>query len=128
MKFWEIIKEIPSLEFDGDKTNRRLHSVEQYNWGAKEEPKYAKAEEEIDAIFFKGDGWEVYCWYDVSGWDYWMNNQEESNYIMTTIAFENEDVSPQEISKIKSAVDEALYTAENISFQYSYRPELEIIE
>lgn len=120
MKFYELESE--HLEFDGDKTDLRLHSVEQYNWGAKEEKDYIEAENKIESISYKGNGWEVYCWFDVSGWDYWMNQHEEPNYIMTTVIFEKEDIDKKEAKLINEAVENALDDALDISLTYNYRP------
>ena len=122
IKFYELASD--SLEFDGEKKDFRLHSPEQYNWGAKDENEYEQAEKEINAISYKGEGWEVYCWFDVSGWDYWMNQQEESNYIMTTVAFESDEVDSSQVEPINTAIDNALNDVLNISQQYSYMPEL----
>tara|TARA_R110000803_G_scaffold35405_8_gene76599 strand:- start:2116 stop:2508 length:393 start_codon:yes stop_codon:yes gene_type:complete len=125
IKFQDLVSHIPTLEFDGDETDKRMHSQEQYNWGAKDEADYKEAEKSIDSLSKKGNGWELYCWSDVSGWDYWMNNQGESNYIMTTISFDKSEVDETEIESIKTALDEILYDAECISETYSYMPELE---
>lgn len=35
IKFFEIANFIPELEFDGDKTDLRLHSYNNIGWGAK---------------------------------------------------------------------------------------------
>lgn len=125
INFYDLVNHIPTLEFDGDKTDKRLHSQEQFNWGAKLESEYKEAEKQIETLVKRGKGWEIYCWCDVSGWDYWMNQQEESNYIMTTIMFDESAVEESEIEAIKNALDEILYDAECISETYSFMPELE---
>lgn len=122
IKFYDIPNHIKHLEFDGDKTDLRLHSQENFNWGADNESEYKKAQKEIDAIEYKGKGWTIYAWYDVSSYNYWMKQVQEKNYIQLTVAFDKDTVDESEIEKIANALDKALADADAIAFKYSYDP------
>lgn len=115
MKFYDIPLEIKTLEFDGDKTDLRLHSTEQIYWGADNEISYNKATEAIDKISYKGKGWRLFAWYDISGFNYWMENMREPNYIQLSIYFEKEDISPKSIKAIKTSIDKAIDRAYDIA-------------
>jgi hypothetical protein len=123
IKFYEIANILDlDLEYDGDETDLRLHGEEKLNWGAETNAEYEEATNAIDAISYKGNGWEVYATYDVSGFDYWMLQQEEPNYINMTIMFDNDTVDVTEITAIKNAMDMAYSDAYSIAEKYDYVP------
>jgi hypothetical protein len=102
--------------------DKTLDSEEIHNWGADNVTEYKKAQNEIDKIKYKGKGWEIYGWYDVSSFDYWIIKQEEQNYIQITIKFKNETVKEEEVDEIADALDSALADADRIANKYNYNP------
>lgn len=120
MKFWDLpdaIKEIDNgynLDFDGDKGDFVLHLSNSYYWGNKDEAAYKEIENRIDNISYKGNGWQLYAWYDSSGFSYWMEHMEEANYIQITVRFNSEDIDEGEIQEIISALDKAMDEAGTI--------------
>ena len=118
----ELIKQAGKLTFDGDKTDFRLHAEDQFNWGAKTKKEYNAATKAIDAIQYKGKGWQLYAWYDVSSYEYWMKQQQEQNYIQISISFDTEKVDESEIEIIAKALDSALADADALEFKYSFNP------
>lgn len=122
MKFWNIPDSIEELQFDGDKTDLRLHVEDHFNWGAEEEEDYQKAEERLEEFEIKRNGYTVYMWCDISGYDYWMKAQQETNYIQISVAFDKEDFNEELIEELKDAVQEALAYAESIAIDYSHDP------
>lgn len=122
IKFYDIPNSIKQLEFDGDKTDLRLHCRENFRWGAKSKKAYTKAQKEIDAIDYKGNGWILYAWYDVSSYEYWMKNMKETNYIQITVSFDNETVEKEEVEKINAAIVCASLVADEIETKYNYDP------
>ena len=122
IKFYDLVDEISGLEYDGDPTDLRLHSDERFSFGANRESEYNEAIKEIDDINYKGNGWEIYASYDVSGYDYWMKNMEERNYITITVSFDKEDVDRNEIEKIDKAMSDAIQDAGYIDNKYDYMP------
>lgn len=120
MKYYEL--NIPHLIHDGDKADLRLHCDETFRWGAQTEKEYKQVELAIAAISYKGDGWELFAWCDISGYEYWMLRQEETNYIQITVAFTSDEVSQDQIELIAMAMDTAIAEAEAIQNKYSYDP------
>jgi hypothetical protein len=122
VNFYDIVDSIKYLEYDGDPSDLRLFSDERFNWGADNPEDYEKAEKEIDNIKYKGNGWEIYATYDGSSYSYWMESQEEQNYISIVILFQKEKIDKSEIEKIKEALQDAHDDAENIADKYDYNP------
>ena len=110
IKIWDIPEHIglwnnqPLLEFDGNKTDLRLHTQESIRWYEPNEAKYEAIETDIGKQGTTGNGWTVYAWCDISGHDYWINNMGEGNYIQITVQFESESVLTEELTKIDAAV------------------------
>ena len=126
INFWDIPSMITGnnyhLTFDGDKTDLRLHSEENFSWGGKTKKEYNAAAKQIDAIKAKGKGWNLYAWYDVSSYEYWMKQHQEQNYIQITISFDKTTVNESEIPLIIKALDNALADADAIQNKYSFNP------
>jgi len=122
VKFSDLPNFIKGLTFDGDINDLRLHADEQFNWGAETKKEYNEATKAIDAISYKGNGWELYAWYDVSSFEYWMMNQQEQNYIQISILFDKPTVNEDEVSLIYKALDSALADADALENKYSFNP------
>jgi hypothetical protein len=99
---------IPGFEHDGNNEDFRLHLKEDYRFSARKKKDYNKIRKDIDNFLISGDGWEVYCWYDISGFDYWVKNMKESNYLTISISFTNSEIDDLEIDKIISASESAM--------------------
>jgi hypothetical protein len=123
IKFYEVVKSISDLEYDGDPEDLRLHHEERFSWGADNEKKYNDAAEEISKIEYKGKGWTVYAFSDTSSYDYWMKQQEEQNYIMITVMFDKETIDESEVENLRKALGKAIDEAENIAYRYDYVPQ-----
>ncbi len=123
--FYELPKLIKMgrLNFDGDKNDLRLHTEEMFRWGAKGKRDYTKCAKAIDAIEYKGNGWQIYAWYDVSGFDYWMKKMQETNYIQITISFDTVEINRTELDAIEKAIDSAIADAEALENKYNYDPD-----
>jgi len=122
IKFWDLADRNTKLNFDGDKADLRLHSDESFNWGARTKADYKKACKEIDNVSYKGKGWQLFAWYDVSSYEYWMKQMQEQNYIQITIAFDSENVAKDEKDNILAALDMALADADSIAYKWNYNP------
>jgi len=124
IKFYDIPKLVTmgKLTFDGQKDDLRLHCDDSFSWGAKNKTAYNKAAKAIDKIQYSGNGWKIYAWYDISGYDYWMKNMKETNYIQITVAFDTEDIDKDEIGAIDKALDSAIADADALQKEYSYDP------
>lgn len=124
LRFDELPIIIKPLTFDGQLTDMRLHVDEMPYWMTNTEEEYNIACAEIDALGYKGNGWTVYAWYDVSGYDYWRHQQEEQNYISITVSFGKEVIPAKEIAEILTQVykiiDEAKVIAEKYDYNFNY--------
>lgn len=126
-----IIADLPAIlkaynvkvEDDGDDNDLRLHSSESYRWSADNKKDYDTCAANIDAIKFKGKGWEIYAWCDISGFDYWVVKQEETNYIQLTIAFDEDTIESSEIEGVVKAMKNAEDMAEFLQETYNYDPQ-----
>jgi hypothetical protein len=120
IKFWNLPKEIKLIKFlfDGEKDNKYLDIVESFSWSAKKEKKYYKITNQIDELEVLGNGWRIYCWYDISGYDYWVKQQEEPNYIEVTISFDKKSILKSEIGNIENALNDILNKCREIENKY----------
>lgn len=123
INFWNIPNYIKELEFDGDKTDLRLHSDNWYNWGADNEEDYEEATELIDSIEEKGNGYTIYCWCDISGYDYWMINMQETNYIQISVMFDSPTIDESELENLKTLLDKVNSKCVSIATRFNYNPE-----
>lgn len=113
---------IGHLQHDGDDKDLRLHSEESFRWGGKTKKEYNAAAKEIDNIKANGKGWNLYAWYDVSSYEYWMKQQQETNYIQISLSFDTNTINEDEIPQIVKALDDALASADTIEYKYNYDP------
>ena len=123
IKFYDVVKSITDLEYDRDPEDLRLHHEERFNWGADNEKDYEKAENEIENLTYSGKGWTVYATTDVSGYNYWMKNQGEQNYISIAVMFDKDTIDESEVENLRKALGNAIDDAENIAYKYDYVPE-----
>jgi len=92
----------------------RLDLQDRFNWSAETPEEYEAIEKRIDALSVMGFGWDVYASYDVSGFDYWMVNMEETNYLHITVAFHASEIAETEIPLINGAVENIIMTGFDI--------------
>jgi hypothetical protein len=112
VKFYEIPNHIKGLEFDGDKTDFRLHLSDQIWWSAKNRTEYNRIEKRISKAQISGIGWDAYAWCDVSGFDYW---KEENNYVQISVCFESEEISIEEMDKMNDAINELYQSFDDLT-------------
>lgn len=63
---------------------------------------YDQMEKKIKETQIQGDGYSVYAWNDVSGFNYW-HNDNSANYIQITASIKDiEEINPE---KLKSDID-----------------------
>lgn len=104
IKFYELVNLIDEVTND-DKTDLRIFNDDYYRWTCLNEEGYKEITNQLDTYSIKGNGWKIYLGYDVSGFGYWVEQMEESNYVMIVIAFENEDIDKSEINNIIKALE-----------------------
>lgn len=121
MKFYNIPDHIKSLEFDGDKTDRRLHHIDSFIWGYLDQESYEETEKLIDKFCIKNHNYEIYFLYDVSGYDYWINGMEEHNYIMITVMFNDTNFEKGHLKDLENDLEKAYDYADQLQ---NHEPEL----
>lgn len=92
-----------------DKENNKIDVYSSVYWTAESEEEYLKKAKLIDAYGYKDDLMEVYAWYDVSGYDYWVIQQQEENYVSIDVLLKKmpEEYTQEEIEKIRDVIIEA---------------------
>lgn len=71
-------------------------------WTRETENEYNKVTRRLDKVVSKGKGYTIQVWYDISGFDYWVNNMKEENYAQITVYF---DTAIFETSRIKALIN-----------------------
>lgn len=114
ISFYKIPSHIEGLDFDGDKTDLRLHTSDNFRWAVRNKKGYKAIEKQINEFNIQGNGWIVYTWHDISGYDYWMKQREENNYIQITVRFDKARINFEEVERIDSAIYKAEQFAQAI--------------
>ena len=94
--------------------------VEQSDWWtAITEKQYNKITNQLDKVVAKGKGYKIYVWYDVSGFEYWVNNMQEPNYAQITISFDNDVINPKQIPTLIKKLDRVVNKVDDIIYQFN---------
>jgi hypothetical protein len=110
IKFYDVADRVQGLTYDSDPTDRRLHYDSRDGniiWSKKTKKEYQAVEKRIAKFKRTGNGWKVFTWCDVSGFEYWMENMEEDNYVQISVYFDTDEIDECELDKIADAVDDA---------------------
>lgn len=106
----EIVNQLPDVEdFQWtsenlkDKYTTKFDLYPDIRWTADSKEEYENIEAEIQEAEIQGIGWEMYCWCDVSGFEYWMEKQQEPNYVQISLLFNKVKIPKPEIKKINDA-------------------------
>lgn len=99
--------------YDGD---QRI-DVEQLDyWMRDTEKEYNAVTNKLDKIQAKGKGYQIYVWYDVSGFDYWHNQMNEDNYAQITIQFDSDEINTRQIPSIMRKLEKIINKVNNVIF------------
>ena len=105
---------ISNIEYDWQEDDRRLHCDNIFSWYELEEKDYVAMEKAIEESHYKWKWFEIYCWCDVSWFDYRTISQEEHNYISVSILFDDDFVGDEEtIQEIVENRDNVTWWAES---------------
>lgn len=121
MKTQNLINEINSLQYNGEGGDNSFYfDYEGHNfyWSSDIKKEWDKAEKEISAIKYKGKNWRIYGWFDISGFEYWRQQEHEPNYIAITISISKETLTKREITAISKYLDLAVARAYEIENTY----------
>lgn len=109
-KLMQALAYATETDFDGDPEDLRLHdqmiNTRSLNFT---KAQYKKMEDDINNFEIEGDGFGVYAFCDVSGYQYWTKNMKEDNYINIYVAIDENALLKDKLSPlaIMQAIDEA---------------------
>lgn len=78
---------------------------------------YEEWEELLNSIQVIGENYQIYCSYDNSGFDYWSNRQEESNYTYIDIWL-SDNFSDEDINKLYNSLVEVYNKIDKFYFKH----------
>lgn len=111
IKIWDLPTELKKrsiyYEHDGDKEDLRIFASDFFYFTNKDESAYNEAIKQIDKFEVKRHNYTIYLSYDVSGFSYWVENQEENNYLCPVIGFEESDFNMDNIKDLEMDIIQA---------------------
>jgi hypothetical protein len=114
------VTEIPALIRQDirllDVSENQLDVEQNDYWTRETENTYNKVTAKLDKISAKGKGYEIYVWYDVSGFDYWVIKQEEENYAQITIKFDNDFINKSQLNALVTKIERVVSKVNDIIF------------
>ena len=93
-----------------DETDKRkLDIYTDINWSGKNKKEYREKEKHIYNFSIDNDLFLLKSWCDISGYDYWVKQQEEDNYVSIDIHLKKDliDFTEQELDVLIKTLDEA---------------------
>lgn len=95
-------------EFDPEfAENGKLDIYSTSNWTAESEDQYEEFESKINQYNIDNELFSLLAWCDISGYDYWVVQQEEANYVSIDVMIKKETLTLEEIKQIEAAIFEA---------------------
>jgi len=89
--------------------NKESNKIDVYSsvyWTAENEEEYIEKEDIINNYKIENELFTLFAWCDVSGFDYWVIQQEEENYVSIDVVLKKDvlDYTEKEIETIKTAI------------------------
>ncbi len=104
------ISEIPDAlkkwNLDHDDDNLHIFSETEILWAADNEQDYEKIEKLLNKEF-RSKNYDIVITYDDSGYDYWMEAQEEPNHAALDIHFNEEEFPVKELKNLEKDLQKA---------------------
>lgn len=93
--------------YDSDANKIDVYSS--VSWSAETERDYKDKEELIDSWSVENELFKAYAWCDISGFDYWVIQQEEPNYVSIDFELKKqpEEYTQEEMQQIRDAIIKA---------------------
>jgi len=93
-----------------DETDKcKLDIYTDINWSGKNKKEYREKEKHIYNFSIDNDLFLLKSWCDISGYDYWVKQQEEDNYVSIDIHLKKDliDFTEQELDVLIKTLDKA---------------------
>ena len=97
----------PDCDWVLDEENNKIDVYSSRYWGCSTEEQYKKNEELIRDYKVDNDLVSIFSWCDISGFNYWMVQQEEDNYVSIDVVLKKESYTDEEVVKINELIIEA---------------------
>ena len=111
MKLFNIItgELFTDLDTPYDANDNKIDVYSSVNWTAETKEEYESKEELISSYKVENDLFTLRAWCDISGFDYWVIQQEEENYVSIDVYLKKQpnEYSQEECQIISNAIIEA---------------------
>lgn len=114
-----LIKDLPSIIKTVrlmDVSENQLDIEMSDYWTRDTEKEYNKVTNQLDKLTSKGKGYEIYVWYDISGYDYWVLNMKEENYAQISIRFDGDTFKPRQIQALVNKIERVIDKVNSIIY------------
>lgn len=96
-----------------NKDSNQLDLYTSFDWSAASQEEYDEKAKFLDGISLENELYDIYAWYDISGYDYWVIQQQESNHTMVTVTFKVTELTSEQIEQLRSDCEDVLIQIEN---------------
>jgi hypothetical protein len=111
MKEFDIVsgRLFTDLDTPYDKESNKIDVYSSVYWTAETKEKYEAKEQLINQYKVENDLFTLRAWCDISGFDYWVIQQEETNYVSIDVYLKKQpnEYSQEECQIISNAIVEA---------------------
>ena len=111
MKEFDIVsgRLFTDLDTPYDEESNKIDVYSSVNWTAETEEEYAKKEEIINQYKVENDLFTLSAWCDISGFHYWVIQQEETNYVSIDVYLKKQpnEYTQEECQIISKAIIDA---------------------
>lgn len=96
------------LDCPYDEESNKIDVYTSVYWSAENEEDYKKKENIIDSFVYEDNLVKANAWCDISGYNYWVIQQQEDNYISIDVYLKKnpDDYTQEEIRKISDLITE----------------------
>jgi len=97
------------LDTPYDEENNKIDVYSSVYWTADSKEEYETKEKMIDNYIVDNNLVKINAWCDISGYDYWVIQQEEENYVSIDVCLKKQpkDYTQEEIEQIRQLIIEA---------------------
>ena len=97
------------LDTPYDEEGNKIDVYSSVYWSAENEEGYDRKENPINNYKFENDSVSISAWCDCSGYDYWVVQQEEENYVSIDVLLKKqpEEYSQEEMEEIRELIIKA---------------------
>ena len=102
--------------------DNEIYLYNSYGWGVQEEEEYKRVEQELECLSMEREEYRIAVCFDESGFDYWMQDEEDQNYANMKIVLKEGSLSCSELEGLVESIHRIDSDLEVISSVYNYNP------